>query len=42
MKQPRKVIESRKTRETSIKLELNLDGGGKVAAATGIGFSTTC
>ena len=38
MKQQRKVTEARKTRETNIKLELNLDGEGKVEVSTGVGF----
>ncbi len=36
--QPRKVKEQRKTNETDIKLELNLDGSGQCSISTGIGF----
>ena len=36
--QPRKVKEERKTNETDIKLELNLDGTGQSNISTGIGF----
>lgn len=36
--QPRKVKEERKTNETDIKLELNLDGTGQSDISTGIGF----
>jgi len=38
MKAPRKVSDARKTKETDIKVELNLDGSGKVSVSTGIGF----
>ena len=38
MKQQRTVTDSRKTRETDISIELNLDGEGKVEVSTGIGF----
>src|SRR5687768_8322207 len=34
----RKVVHERNTNETQIKIELNLDGTGKAAIATGIGF----
>ena len=35
---PRKVEINRKTKETDIKVELNLDGSGKGSFSTGIGF----
>ena len=35
---PRKVAINRKTKETDIKVELNLDGSGKGSFSTGIGF----
>lgn len=35
---PRKAAVERKTRETTIKAEINLDGTGAAAIATGIGF----
>jgi imidazoleglycerol-phosphate dehydratase/histidinol-phosphatase len=34
----RKVVHERNTNETQIKIELNVDGAGKAAIATGIGF----
>jgi len=34
----RKATIKRRTKETSIELKLNLDGAGKVQAATGVGF----
>ena len=36
--QPRKVKVQRKTNETDIEVELNLDGSGKSAISTGVGF----
>lgn len=38
MSQPRKASVSRKTKETDIQIEINLDGNGKSAINTGIGF----
>ncbi len=35
---PRKVVHSRKTNETEIEIELNLDGNGKAEISTGIAF----
>jgi imidazoleglycerol-phosphate dehydratase/histidinol-phosphatase len=37
-KQPRKAIIDRKTKETDIHIELNLDGSGKYKISTGLGF----
>ena len=34
----RKATITRKTKETNVQVELNLDGSGKVSAKTGIGF----
>ena len=34
----RKSVISRKTKETDIRLSLNLDGSGSAAVKTGIGF----
>jgi imidazoleglycerol-phosphate dehydratase/histidinol-phosphatase len=36
--EPRRALINRKTKETSIVVELNLDGSGKYAIGTGIGF----
>ena len=38
MKQKRVAKIERKTKETAIKLELNLDGSGKTNIKSGIGF----
>ncbi|MEZ6110440.1 MAG: hypothetical protein R3C99_05430 [Pirellulaceae bacterium] len=39
---PRTAAISRRTAETNIQLELNLDGTGAADVATGVGFSITC
>lgn len=38
----RKSKVTRKTAETEIELEINLDGSGKAEVDTGIGFLTIC
>lgn len=42
MTQERIVKLSRKTKETDIKIELNIDGTGKSNIDTGLKFLTTC
>ena len=39
---PRKVTINRKTKETDINVELNLDGSGKGFSALELVFLTTC
>ncbi len=38
----RKIIHERNTNETKIKIELNVDGNGKAAIDTGLGFLIIC